>query len=216
MLQSTQKIPFKLIGFLYFRDMKFFFFSFSLIFATYTNAQSEWEIELSYETLVPRMGKWIRGDYTVFISLDTLSIYFRRCQQDITRSLEYYQDKDSNLANYFRATQNRYGTAATQLEKAANGFDLKKLRIYEGIENSHRNLEDFSILEGYVKNRVEQGKAIVMYKNERIYTLCGNSEMTNQGGVDTVQAILNWGYEIRTFYDEPDNCLFYDVSIMGW
>jgi hypothetical protein len=162
------------------------------------------------------MGNWIRGDYTVFISLDTLSMYFRRCQQSITISLDYYRDKDSNLANYFRATQNRYGTAATQLEQAANGFDLKILRIYEGIDNSNRNLDDFRILEAYIKNRVEQGKAIVMYKNERIYTLCGNSEMTNQGGVDTVQAILNWGYEIRTFYDEPDNCLFHEVQILGW
>jgi hypothetical protein len=98
-------------------------------------SQSQWEIELSHETPVPRMGNWIRGDYTVFISLDTLSMYFRRCQQSITRSLDYYKDKDSNLANYFRATQNRYGTAATQLEQAANGFDLKNLRIYEGIEN---------------------------------------------------------------------------------
>jgi len=179
-------------------------------------SQSQWEIKLSHETPVPRMGNWIRGDYTVFISLDTLSMHFRRCQQSITRSLDYYKDKDSNLANYFRATQNRYGTAATQLEQAVNGFDLKILRIYEGIDNSNRNIDDFRILEAYIKNRVEQGKAIVMYKNERIYTLCGNSEMTNQGGVDTVQAILNWGYEIRTFYDEPDNCLFYDVSIMGW
>ena len=179
-------------------------------------SQSQWELKLSHETPVPRMGNWIRGDYTVFISLDTLSMHFRRCQQSITRSLDYYKDKDSNLANYFRATQNRYGTAATQLEQAVNGFDLKILRIYEGIDNSNRNIDDFRILEAYIKNRVEQGKAIVMYKNERIYTLCGNSEMTNQGGVDTVQAILNWGYEIRTFYDEPDNCLFYDVSIMGW
>jgi len=179
-------------------------------------SQSQWEIELSHETPVPRMGNWIRGDYTVFISLDTLSMYFRRCQQSITISLDYYKDKDSNLANYFRATQNRYGTAATQLEQAVNGFDLKILRIYEGIDNSNRNIDDFRILEAYIKNRVEQGKAIVMYKNERIYTLCGNSEMTNQGRVDTVQDILNRGYEIRTFYDEPDNCLFYDVSIMGW
>jgi len=179
-------------------------------------SQSQWEIELSHETPVPRMGNWIRGDYTVFISLDTLSMYFRRCQQSITISLDYYRDKDSNLANYFRATQNRYGTAATQLEQAVNGFDLKILRIYEGIDNSNRNIDDFRILEAYIKNRVEQGKAIVMYKNERIYTLCGNSEMTNQGRVDTVQDILNRGYEIRTFYDEPDNCLFFDVSIMGW
>jgi hypothetical protein len=196
--------------------MKILFLSFFLIVTLTAFSQSQWEIELSHEIPVPRMGKWVKGDYTVYTSLDTLSLHFRRCEHSITRSLEYYKDQDSNLANYFRATQNRYGRAAKQLEQAANGFDLKKLRIYEGIENSHRNLEDFSILEGYVKNRVEQGKAIVMYKNERIYTLCGNSEMINQGRLDTVQDILNRGYEIRTFYDEPDNCLFIEVSILGW
>lgn len=162
------------------------------------------------------MGKWVRGDYTVAISLDTLSMHFRRCEQSITRSLEYYKDQDSNLANYFRATQNRYGRAATQLEQATNGFDLKTLIIYEGMENSSRNLEDSRILESYIKQRVEQGKDLVFFKGKRIFTLCRSSEMSNQGRVDTVQDILNRGYEIRTFYDEPDNCLFYEVQILGW
>jgi hypothetical protein len=102
------------------------------------------------------------------------------------------------------------------LEQAANGFDLKTLIIYEGIENSNRNLEDCAIIESYLKQRVEQGKALVFFKGKRIYTLCGNSEMSNQGRVDTVQDILNRGYEIRTFYDEPDNCLFFEVQILGW
>ena len=196
--------------------MKLLLLPLFLVLTFNTFSQSQWEIVLSHEAPVPRMGKWVRGDYTVSISLDTLSMHFRRCEQSITRSLEYYKDQDSSLANYFRATQNRYGRAATQLEQAANGFDLKTLIIYEGIENPNRNLEDFRILESYVKNRVEQGKAIVLYKNKRIYTLCGNYEMSNQGRVETVQDILNRGYEIRTFYDEPDNCLFFEVQILGW
>lgn len=196
--------------------MKLLFLPLFLVLTFNTFSQSQWEIELSHETPVPRMGKWVKGDYTVFISLDTLCMHFRSCEQSITRSLEYYKDQDSSLANYFRATQNRYSTAATILEQAANGFDLKTLRIYEGIENHNRNLDDFRILESYVKNRVEQGKAIVMYKNKRIYTLCGNYEMSNQGRVETVQDILNRGYEIRIFYDEPDNYLFFEVQILGW
>jgi hypothetical protein len=196
--------------------MKWLFLPLFLVIALNTFSQSQWEIALSHESPVPRMGEWVRGDYTVSISLDTLSMHFRRCEQSITRSLEYYKDQDSNLANYFRATQNRYGRAATQLEQAANGFDLKTLIIYEGMENPHRNLEDFAILESYLKQRVEQGKALVFFKGKRIYTLCVNSEMSNQGRVDTVQDILNRGYEVRTFYDEPDNCLFFEVQILGW
>jgi hypothetical protein len=196
--------------------MKFLSLLFFLTLNLTAFSQNQWEIALSHESPVPRMGKWVRGDYTVFISLDTLSMHFRRCEQSITRSLEYYKDQDSSLANYFRATQNRYGRAATQLEQATNGFDLKTLIIYEGMENSSRNLEDSRILESYIKQRVEQGKDPVFFKGKRIFTLCGSSEMSNQGRVDTVQDILNRGYEIRTFYDEPDNCLFYEVQILGW
>jgi hypothetical protein len=196
--------------------MKFLPLIFFLTINLTVFSQNLWEIALSNEPPVPRMGKWVRGDYTVSISLDTLSMHFRRCEQSITRSLEYYKDQDSNLANYFRATQNRYGRAATQLEQATNGFDLKTLIIYEGMENSSRNLEDSRILESYIKQRVEQGKDLVFFKGKRIFTLCGSSEMSNQGRVDTVQDILNRGYEIRTFYDEPDNCLFFEVQILGW
>jgi len=187
-----------------------------LLFLFSAHSQSEWEIELSHEIPVPRMGKWVKGDYTVYISLDTLSLHFRRCEHSITRSLEYYKDQDSNLANYFRATQNRYGRAAKQLEEAANGFNLKNLIIYEGVENSNRNLEDFAILESYLKQRVEQRKALVFYKGQRIYKLCRISEMNNGGKLESVSDILNHGYEIRTFYDQPENCIFHEYVHLGW
>jgi hypothetical protein len=173
-------------------------------------------IDLSTKIPDARMGAWTRGDYTILVNLDSISTHFRRCEQSITRSLDYYKDQDSNLANYFRATQNRYGMAAILLEQAANGFDLKTLVIYEGVESVNRNLEDFRILESYLKNLVEHGKALVYFKGERIYTLCCISELMNQGHLETVQDILNQGYEIRTFYEEPDNSLFIDYSIMGW
>jgi hypothetical protein len=192
------------------------FFPLFLLLSLSLSAQSEWMIDLSTKIPDARMGAWTRGDYTILVNLDSISTHFRRCQHSITRSLEYYKDQDSNLANYFRATQNRYGRAATQLEQAANGFDLKTLVIYEGVESVNRNLEDFRILESYLKNLVEQGKALVYFKAERIYTLCCISELMNQGHLETVQDILNQGYEIRTFYEEPANSLFIDYSIMGW
>jgi hypothetical protein len=196
--------------------MKILFLSLFLIVSLTAFSQSQWEIELSHEKPLPRMGKWVRGDYTLYVSLDTLCTHFRRCQQSITKSLKYYENQDSILENYFRATQNRYDVAVTQLEQAENGFDLKTLIIYEGIENSKRNLEDFAILESYLKQRVEQGKAIVFFKGERIFTLCGISEMSNQGRLDTFQDILNNGYVTKTFYDEPDNVLFYEYRHLGW
>ncbi|MFZ9613377.1 MAG: hypothetical protein ACO29Q_08845 [Crocinitomicaceae bacterium] len=196
--------------------MKFLLLSLCLYVTLPTFSQSQWEIELSHDSPVPRMGKWVRGDYTIVISLDTLSMHFRRCEQSITRSLEYYKDQDSNLANYFRATQNRYSRAATLLEQGENGFDLNTLIIYEGIENPNRNLEDSRILESYLKQRVEQGKDLVFYKGKRIFTLCRSSEHTNQGRMETASDILNSGYVTKTFYYEPDNSLFVEYYFMGW
>jgi hypothetical protein len=196
--------------------MKFLLLSLSLYLTLPAFSQSQWEIELSHESPVPRMGKWVRGDYTIMISLDTLSMHFRRCEQSITRSLEYYKDQDSNLANYFRATQNRYSRAATLLEQGENGFDLNTLIIYEGIEHSNRNLEDSRILESYLKQRVEQGKDLVFYKGKRIFTLRRSSEHTNQGRMETASDILNSGYVTKTFYYEPDNSLFVEYYFMGW
>ena len=201
---------------MYFRYVKLFLFPLFLLLSLSVTAQSEWTIVLSTKIPDARLGTWTRGDYTILVNLDSISTHFRMCQQSITRSLDYYKDKDSNLANYFRDTHNRYGRAATQLEQAANGFDLKPLVIYEGVENANRNLEDCRILESFLKNLVEQGKALVYFKGERIYSLCCTSELMNQGRLETVQDMLNRGYEIRTFYEDPDNSLFIDYSIMGW
>ena len=132
------------------------------------------------------------------------------------RSIDYYVARDSSLLNYFTATAQRYDVAATQTENAKNGFDLKTLIIYEGIENSRRNLEDFAILERHIKQLVEQQKAIVFFKGERIYTLFYLIEPNVKGGESTVSEILNNGYSTKAFFDQPDNCLFYEYTHLGW
>ena len=196
--------------------MKFLFPLLCLLLNFSAHAQSEWVINLATQAPAARMGVWAKGDYSIMVSLDSLSAHFRRSQHDLKRSIDYYVDKDSNLANYFSATQNRYDTAATILEQAENGFDLKTLSIYEGIEHSDRNLEDSRILENYIKQLVEQQKAIVFYKGQRIFTLCYTSESNHNGGERTVSEILNHGYTTRAFFDQPDNCLFYEFYLMGW
>jgi hypothetical protein len=90
------------------------------------------------------------------------------------------------------------------------------LVVYEGIENSKRNLEDFAILERYLKQRVEQGKAIVFFKGVRIYSLCYLSESNLKVGELTVSEILNNGYTTKAFYEEPDNCIFFEFIHLGW
>ena len=196
--------------------MKSLFLCLLLFLSLSAISQSQWEIELSHEIPVLRMGAWTRGDYCILVSLDSLSSHLRRCQHDLKRSIDYYVDRDSSLLNYFTATAQRYDVAATQTENAKNGFDLKTLIIYEGIENSKRNLEDFAILERYLKQLVEQQKAIVLFKGERIYTLFYLIDSNVKGGETTVSEILNNGYSTKAFFDQPDNCLFYEYTHLGW
>ena len=191
--------------------------TFLLLLLTFSvQSQSEWVIELSCEKPNSRMGVWTKGDYTILVAIDSISMHLNRCQQSIQRSLDYYSDKDSNLTSYFLGSSNRYKAAVHQLEKANNGFGLNTLIIYEGRDNQKQNVGNSAIVERYLKQLVEQGKAIVYYKEMRIYTLCWSSEQLNQGRHETVSDILNSGYITRTFYDEPSNCLFMDSHIYGW
>jgi len=196
--------------------MKLLFIHFCLLFTLSAHSQSEWVIELSTKIPEPRMGVWAKGDYSVLVSLDSLSVHFRRCQHGLKRSIDYYVDQDSNLLNYFTATAQRYGVAATLTENAKNGFDLQSLIIYEGVDDSRRNTGNSWIVQSYVKQLVEQGKAPVFYKGQRIFSLCGISEWSNGGSEDNFRDILNSGYEKWVFYDQPDNCLFYDYHHLGW
>jgi hypothetical protein len=191
--------------------------TFILLLLTFSvQSQSELVIELSSENPNSRMGVWTKGDYTIMVAIDSISLHLNRCQQSIQRSLDYYSDKDSNLTSYFLGSSNRYKTAVHQLEKANNGFGLNTLIIYEGRDNQKQNVGNSAIVERYLKQLVEQGKAIVYYKEMRIYTLCWSSEQLNQGRHETVSDILKSGYITRTFYDEPSNCLFMDSHIYGW
>lgn len=214
--QKNEELPVYLQPFLYFLPVKFFLSIFIPLLNFSVHAQSEWMVKLSTQDLDARVGVWTKGDYSILVSLDSLSSHLRRSQHDLKRSIDYYVDKDSNLLNYFTATAQRYNVAATLTENAKNSFNLNTLIIYEGIENSKRNLEDFAILERYLKQCVEQGKAIVLFKGERIFTLCYQSESNYKGVESTVSDILNNGYTTKAFYDQPDNCLFYEYTHLGW
>jgi hypothetical protein len=188
----------------------------SLLFSFSSHSQSEWEIELSSRPPDNRMGVWAKGDYTILVTLDSISAHLRRCQQSMTKAIDYYGDKDSNLVNYFNGSSKRYNIAATLTEEAKNGFDLQTLIIYDGVEDTNQHIGNSRILENYIKQLVEQQKALVFYKGQRIFKLCCVSEMNNGGRLESVSDILNHGYETRTFYDQPENCIFHEYIILGW
>jgi hypothetical protein len=195
--------------------MKFLFLLSFLVINLIAFSQDLWEIKLSTQLPETRMGKWTVGDYTVFVSLDTISVMLRNGQESLIKAIAYYGDQDSNLVNYYKATEKRYGFAVTQLEQAKNGFDLQSLIIYEGREDTRQNTGNSRFIKDQIDHFVQKGNAMVFFKGKRIFTLCRSSVHTNQG-LGSASDILNSGYEIRTFYDEPENSLFFEYYHMGW
>lgn len=196
--------------------MKAMLFSFLVILNITVFSQNLSEIKLSTSMPETRMGKWVVGDYTVFVSMDTISVMLRKEQEHMIKAIAYYGDQDSNLVNYYKATAIRYNMAASQLEQAQNGFDLQSLIIYQGREDSSQNSGNSRFLSVQVDHFVQRGNAIVLYQGKRIFSLCRSSEQSNQGRMESPSDMLNHGYEIRTFYDVPENSLFYEYYHMGW
>jgi|LakMenEpi03Aug12_release.lakeMendotaPanAssembly.Ray.scaffolds.fasta_scaffold347162_2 hypothetical protein len=196
--------------------MKAMLFSFLVILNFTVFSQNLWEIKLATSMPETRMGKWVVGDYTVFVSMDTISVMLRKEQEHMIKAIAYYGDQDSNLVNYYKATATRYNMAASQLEQAQNGFDLQSLIIYQGREDSSQNTGNSRFLRVQVDHFVQRGNAIVFYQGKRIFTLCRSSEQSNQGRMESPSDMLNHGYEIRTFYDVPENSLFCEYYHLGW
>lgn len=201
-------------GFLYIYCMKLVLLSILLFFTLFSTGQTEWEIELPSKIPDSRMGVWVKGDYTILINLDSISTYLRRSQQMMTKAIEYYTEQDSNFVNYYKATANRYNVAATQTKVAKDRFDLQTLILYEGRENLNQNSGNSRILENFIKQQVEQGKALVFYKAERVFKLCCTSKLHDEE--ITFSEILNRGYETIIYFDQPENYLFYEYHHMGW
>jgi hypothetical protein len=196
--------------------MKLLLFFLILLFKFTAFSQADWQIKLSKSMPETRMGNWTVGDYTVLISLDTIAVMLRKEQESMINAIAYNGYLDSYLVNYYNATAKRYDIAATQLEQAKNGFDLQTLIIYQGREDSSQNTGHSRFLREQINHFVQRGNAIVYYQGKRIFTLCRSAEQSNQGRMETPSDILNHGYEIRTFYDVPENLLFYEYYHLGW
>lgn len=190
------------------------------LFILTVSAQQKWEIQLKRTFDDSRLGYWVNGEYIVQVKLDSLEANFRRNVQNCAKGIDYYGDKDSNLVNYYNATAKRYQTAINKMESAIDSFDLKSLVVYDGVDNVSLTTGNSNVVERYVKQVVDQGDAIVFYKGKRIYTLQCSSELSalskNANGEVHVAEILNRGHEIRTYYEQPDDCIFIEYHILGW
>lgn len=194
----------------YFQFMKSILLLFILTFSLVPNSQNTWEIKLSKNSKSESMGVWEQGDYKIYVELGQMKTYFNQTYQEYTNNILRCGVGDSNLVKYYTPTAKRYQDAANLIEQANNDFDLSTLIVYNGIEDKNQNVGNSAVVRNYIKQLVEGGSAIVIYKGEQIFTLQCTSEFKEQGG------ILYSGYEIRTYFDDIENCIFSEFMLTGW
>jgi hypothetical protein len=59
------------------QPVKFLFPLLCLLLNFSAHAQSEWMINLATQAPAARMGVWAKGDYSILVSLDSLSAHFQ-------------------------------------------------------------------------------------------------------------------------------------------
>ena len=194
----------------YFQFVKSILLLFILTYSAAANSQNAWEIKLSKNTRYEPMGVWEQGDYKIYVDLDHIKTFFSKTSQEYTNNILRCGEKDSSLVRYYSPTAKRYQDAANLVEEANKDCDLRTLILYHGVEDKNQNSGNSTVIRNYIKQLVDSGAAIVIYKGEQIFNLKCKSEFKEQGG------ILHSGYEIRTYYDDFENCIFSEFILMGW
>ena len=166
------------------------------------------EITLIKDTPETRLGIWKKGDYKTLIELDALTSNLKNAVTGYSKYIEYsYTDTLSTL--FYNQMITRYNVAIEQLEKAKNNYDLKNIVLYYGLDDMDRNKESSAIIEENVMQFIKRGKAIIVYKGERIYSLKSKFTLTGDD-------FLNRGYETKVYYETPDNCVNIYNYHLGW
>jgi len=179
-----------------------------LTLINFAYSQTISEFTLSKDIPETRLGIWEKGDYKSLVEIDALTINFRNAVADYSKYIDYtYTDSLSKL--FYNQMIKRYKVAIEQLEKANNNYDLKNIVLYYGLDDVERNIESSAIVEENVMQFVKNGKAIVYYKGDRIYTLKSKTILT-------ADEILNRGYETKVYYDIPENCINIYYFHLGW
>lgn len=151
------------------------------------------------------MGFWTRGDYTIYIDLNSLETSFRASSKEYDKSSTYYTFSDSNGSNLYSRTALKYLEAAEILSQASNGFDLRKVQFDKGSVDYSPYLFTLPKLEVLVMNQFKSGKAAMYYKGIREYTC--KYQTLSYG-----KEILDHGNTTTYFYDSLSNFVFQESS----
>jgi len=161
-------------------------------------------IQLSDSLDTLRCARWQNGDYTIYIDL---LAYAHSLRQDYEALMLVAQNEPSQETETYtrnKSTADRYLYAYNQMNGAQFGYDLKQLVLYVGIEKAEHNVGNSSIVELYVRQHLEEGKAAVFYKRQRIYTL--NKRILS----DFVMSIIS------IYFDDDKNVAFTFFGHIHW
>jgi hypothetical protein len=155
-----------------------------------------------------RLGLWANGDYKLYINMDELETVYRKAHK-------FYLDEgtirfahDTASSNFYITTAARYQVAANQLQHAENGFNLRNLIVYTGLDNPIENNGSSYEVNRYVTIMVESGNAKVYFKENRVFTLKKQTQFVGHG--------LGFGAQIRIYYDDSTHCAFQYNQHYGW
>lgn len=188
--------------------MKYNLFLFLFTLRFIAASQDVHEIRLSKTLNETRMGLWTSGDYDIYVEMTTLETSFQNTYKNYLNASLNRNNVDTVTSALYNITSKRYQVAADQMKLGENGFDLRKLILYFGLENDKENAGNSFIVENFITQLVENGTAVVFYKGERIYTLKKKYEPEGEG--------LNFGYHIRIYYDDPEKCIVRYYRHLGW
>lgn len=151
-----------------------------------------------------KCGVWVNGDYRIYIEMEPFMAMLQNVYEGLIHAIQNTSNNDSAMLPLYQATAQRYRNAIDQLSNNPYGFDFRSLALYVGPENAERNRGNSVEVESYVKQQLEEGKAVVFYKGQRIYQL---------------KCLVVKDYvmsTIRIYFDDEENCAFNYFGYIHW
>src|SRR5688572_31387210 len=102
-----------------------------LFLPIFGHSQTANEFPLSTQLDESRLGLWEQGNYHVYVKMEDLEFQYRQAGNGFIAAIRNNGFTDSTGAIY-QLNADRYLLAADQLKNAEDGFDLRKLVVYQG------------------------------------------------------------------------------------
>jgi hypothetical protein len=173
-----------------------------------THAQTIHQFELSKTMNESKMGYWTKGNYTIYIDLNTLESNFRASSKQYNEASVSYTFTDSNGSKVYYETARKYHEAAEILKHTSNGFDLRKIR-FDTDSAEYSNIYTLPKLENLIMQNFTSGKAALYYKGQRVYTCKFQTESFGK-------EILDHGMTTTYYCDTVSDFVFKKSQHLGW